>query len=85
MDEDKITITDATYREPADDRLERELKEYDEEKLRRAEEKENEMLEKAWERSVKRAEKRKKFFAAIKNIFVKKNNDIQRNNDQNQR
>ena len=85
MDEDKITITDSTYREPANERLERELKEYGEEKLRRAEEKENEMLEKAWERSVKRAERRKNFFAAIKNIFVKKNNDIQRNNDQNQR
>ncbi len=73
MNEDKITITDANYREPADERLERELKEYGEEKLRRAEEKENEMLEQAWKKSVKRTEKRKKFFAAIKKIFGKGN------------
>lgn len=73
MDEDKITITDANYREPMDDAMSREMKEYSAEKLRRAEEKENEMLERAWEKSVKRAEKRKKFFAAIKKIFVKTN------------
>ena len=60
MDEDKITITDANYREPMDDKMSREMKEYSAEKLRRAEEKENKMLERAWEKSVKRAEKRKK-------------------------
>ncbi|MBR2392982.1 MAG: hypothetical protein IKB05_00645 [Alphaproteobacteria bacterium] len=73
MDEDNITITDANYREPMDDKMSREMKEYSAEKLRRAEEKENEMLERAWEKSAKRAEKRKKFFAAIKKIFVKAN------------
>lgn len=85
MDEDKITITDPNYREPVDERLERELKEYSEEKLRRAEEKEQARFDADWAKHQKRVEKRKKFFAAIKNIFVKKNNDMQQQNDQNQR
>lgn len=71
MDEDKIIITDANYREPMDDAMSREMKEYSAEKLRRAEEEEAKMLEDAWERSVKRAEKRKKFLTAIKKIFGK--------------
>lgn len=77
MDKDNITITDANYREPMDDKMSREMKEYSAEKLRRAEEKENKMLERAWEKSVKRAEKRKKFLAAIKKIFVKGNAQVE--------
>lgn len=85
MDEDKITITDSNYRAPMDDKMSRELEEYSHEKLRRAEEKEQAMFDADWAKHEKRVEKRKKFFAAIKNIFVKKNNDMQQQNDQNQR
>ena len=73
MDEDKITITDTNYRAPQSDNLSRELKEFEAEKLRRAEEKENQMLEESWQRHLKRVEKRKKFLAAIKKIFVRNN------------
>ena len=82
MDPDGIAITDSTYRESKDERLERELKEYEAEKLRRAEEKEQAMLDTAWEKSVQREERRKKFFAAIKRIFIRKNNDIAKAKDQ---
>lgn len=84
MDQDGITVTDPNYREPMDDKTRRELDEYSAEKLRRAEEKENAMLEASWERSVKRAEKRKKFFAAIKKIFAKKTNAVAQQSQQNQ-
>lgn len=71
MDEEGITITDSTYHEPMSDEKARELKEYEQEKLRKAEEKEQAMLDADWERSVKRAERRKKFFEGIKRVFTK--------------
>lgn len=58
------------YDENAKDK-EAEDRRYSESKLRRAEEEEAKMLEDAWERSVRRAEKRKKFIEAIKKIFGK--------------
>lgn len=85
MDEDKITITDPNYRAPISDDISEELKEYSAEKLRRAEEKENEILEASWQRHLKRAEKRKKFLDGIKKIFTRKNKEIAKQNEQNQR
>ena len=69
---DKITITDPNYREPVDERIQRELDEYNAEKLRRAEEKENAMFEADWARYEKRAARRKKFLDGIKKIFARK-------------
>ncbi|MBP3316846.1 MAG: hypothetical protein J6L70_04590 [Alphaproteobacteria bacterium] len=85
MDEDKITITDPNYREPVDERIQRELDEYNAEKLRRAEEKENAMFEADWARYEKRATRRKKFLDGIKKIFARKNNEIQKQSSQTQR
>lgn len=85
MDEDKITITDPNYREPVDARIQRELDEYNAEKLRRAEEKENAMFEADWARHEKRVAKRKKFLDGIRKIFVRKNNELQNQSPQAQR
>ena len=85
MDEDKITITDPNYREPMSDKMQQELKEYEDEKLRHAEQKENEILEASWQRYVKRAEKRKKFVEGIKKIFSRKNKEIAKQSEQIQR
>ena len=73
MNENEIAITDPNYRAPQSDELSRELKEREVEKLRQAEEKENQMLEESWQRHLKRVERRKKFLAAIKKIFVRNN------------
>ena len=85
MDEDGITIKDPNYREPVSSQMEQELKEHEAENLRRAEEKENAMLEASWQRSLKRAEKRKKFIDGIKKVFSRKSTEIQKQHPQVQR
>lgn len=69
MYEDGIAITDRTYREPISSQMEQELREHEAENLRRAEEKENAILEASWQRYLKRVAKRKKFIAGIKKVF----------------
>lgn len=46
MDEDKITVIDSNYREPMSDKMSQELREYEAEKLRQAEEREERLLNK---------------------------------------
>ena len=77
MYEDKITITDPNYREPMSDKIQQELKEYEDEKLRRAEQKENEMLEASWQRSLRRAARCRKVLTGIKSFFYKDSIQIQ--------
>lgn len=84
MDQDAITITDPNYREPISEKTKRELDEYSEKKLQKAEEKEQAMLEDAWECSKKRAERRKNWIKAIKKMFAKES-EVTRKNEQNQR
>ena len=85
MDEEGITIMDRNYREPIDEKLAKELKEHEDENLRRAEEKENAMLDASWQRSLKRAEKRRKFIDGIKKVFSRKSTEIQKQQPQAQR
>ncbi len=85
MDEDGITITDPSYREPTNSQLEQELREHEAENMRRAEEKEQAMLEASWQRHLKRAERRKKFVDGIKKIFARKNIEITKQSEQVQR
>ena len=66
-----IAITDSTYREPMSDRLKKELEEHSQENLRRAEEKENAMLEATWQNYLKRKARRQRFLNGIKRIFTK--------------
>ena len=85
MDDEGITITDPNYRVPVDERMEQELKRHEAENLRRAEEKEAQMLEASWQRSLKRAERRKKFMNGIKKIFARKSNEMSNSGNQIQR
>ena len=73
MNNEVITITDRNYREPMTTEMQQYLKEHEQENIRRAEEKENYILEKSWQKYLERREKLEKIIQNIKQIITKQN------------
>ena len=71
MDKDEIVVIDNNFRFPVDQDQERLDREYSEQKLKEAEERENERLERSYQKMINRQEKFKKLMNGIKNIFKK--------------
>ena len=71
MDKDEIVVIDNNFRFPVDQDQERLDREYSEQKLKEAEERENELLERSYQKMINRQEKFKKLMNGIKNIFKK--------------
>ena len=82
MDKDEIVVIDNNFRFPVDQDQERLDREYSEQKLKEAEERENELLERSYQKMINRQEKFKKLMNGIKNIFKKQSQTKQQQTTQ---
>ncbi|MEE1110989.1 MAG: hypothetical protein UIH99_02125 [Alphaproteobacteria bacterium] len=82
MDKDEIVVIDNNFRFPVDQDQERLDREYSEQKLKEAEERENERLERSYQKMINRQEKFKKLMNGIKNIFKKQSQTKQQQTTQ---
>ncbi len=82
MDKDEIVVIDNNFRFPVDQDQERLDREYSEQKLKEAEERENERLERSYQKMINRQEKFKKLMNGIKNIFKKQSQTKQQQTKQ---
>ena len=82
MDKDEIVVIDNNFRFPVDQDQERLDREYSEQKLKEAEERENERLERSYQKMINRQEKLKKLMNGIKNIFKKQSQTKQQQTTQ---
>ncbi len=82
MDKDEIVVIDNNFRFPVDKDQERLDREYSEQKLKEAEERENERLERSYQKMINRQEKFKKLMNGIKNIFKKQSQTKQQQTTQ---
>lgn len=82
MDKDEIVVIDNNFRFPVDQDQARLDREYSEQKLKEAEERENERLERSYQKMINRQEKFKKLMNGIKNIFKKQSQTKQQQTKQ---
>ena len=82
MDKDEIVVIDNNFRFPVDQDQERLDREYSEQKLKEAEERENELLERSYQKMINRQEKFKKLMNGLKNIFKKQSQTKQQQTTQ---
>lgn len=82
MDKDEIVVIDNNFRFPVDQDQEKLDREYSEQKLKEAEERENERLERSYQKMINRQEKFKKLMNGIKNIFKKQSQTKQQQTTQ---